>query len=66
MLLNPILIAPFFDWLKFNRAGYLWSASFNFLAALVSVKVFWNWKKKQEAIPHGDNLPPQMMPTTNQ
>ena len=28
MVLNPLLISPFFDWLKFNRGGYLWSAFF--------------------------------------
>jgi len=46
MVLNPLLISPFFDWLKFNRAGYLWSASFYFLAGLVTVKVYHNWKRK--------------------
>jgi len=49
MILNPLVISPFFDWLKFNRAGYLWSATFNLLAGLVAVKVYHNWKRKQEA-----------------
>jgi hypothetical protein len=48
MFLSPFLIAPFFDWLKFNRGGYLWSAFFYLLAGLVTVKVYFNWKRKQE------------------
>ena len=48
MVLNPLAISPFFDWLKFNRAGYLWSAFFYLLAGLVTVKVYHNWKRKQE------------------
>jgi len=48
MVLNPLVISPFFDWLKFNRAGYLWSATFNLLAGLIAVKVYHNWKRKQE------------------
>ena len=48
MVLNPLVISPFFDWLKFNRAGYLWSAFFYLLAGLVTVKVYHNWKRKQE------------------
>ena len=48
MVLNPLVISPFFDWMKFNRAAYLWSAFFYFLAALVAVKVYFNWKRKQE------------------
>ena len=47
MVLNPLVISPFFDWLKFNRAAYLWSATFYFLAGLVTVKVYHNWKRKQ-------------------
>ena len=47
MVLNPLVISPFFDWLKFNRAGYLWSATFNLLAGIVAVKVYHNWKRKQ-------------------
>jgi hypothetical protein len=50
MVVNPLLISPLFDWLKFNRAGYLWSAFFYFLAALVTLKVYWNWKEKQTEI----------------
>jgi MFS family permease len=46
MIVNPLLISPFFDWLKFNRAGYLWAASFYFLASLVTLKVYYNWKQK--------------------
>ena len=53
MVLSPLLIAPFFDWLKFNRGAYLWSAFFYFVAALITVKVYFNWKKKQEC---GSNL----------
>ena len=48
MVLNPLVISPFFDWLKFNRAGYLWSAFFYLLAGIVTVKVYLNWKRKQE------------------
>ena len=48
MVLNPLLISPFFDWLKFNRGGYLWSAFFYLLAGVVTVKVYFNWKRKQE------------------
>ena len=48
MVLNPLAISPFFDWLKFNRAGYLWSAFFYLLSGLVTVKVYHNWKQKQE------------------
>ncbi len=48
MVLNPLAISPFFDWLKFNRGGYLWTAFFYLLAGLVTVKVYYNWKRKQE------------------
>ena len=48
MVLNPLVISPFFDWLKFNRGGYLWSAFFYVLAGLVTVKVYRNWKSKHE------------------
>ena len=48
MVLNPLVISPFFDWLKFNRGGYLWSSFFYLLAGLVTVKVYHNWKRKQE------------------
>ena len=51
MVLNPLAISPFFDWLKFNRAGYLWSSFFYLLAGLVTVKVYHNWKHKQEKDP---------------
>lgn len=47
LVLNPCLISPLFDWLKFNRAGYVWSAFFYFLAGLVTVKVYFNWKRNQ-------------------
>jgi MFS family permease len=49
--MSPFIIAPLFDWWKFNRGGYLWSAFFYFLAALVSVKVYFNWKNKQDGEP---------------
>ena len=48
MVVNPLVISPFFDWIKFNRAGYLWSAFFYFLSGLVTVKVYFNWKGKEE------------------
>jgi maltose/moltooligosaccharide transporter len=51
MVLSPLAIAPFFDWLDFNRGGYLWSAFFYLLAGLVTVKVYFNWKKKHENDP---------------
>jgi hypothetical protein len=51
MVLSPLAIAPFFDWLDFNRGGYLWSAFFYLLAGLVTVKVYFNWKKKQSENP---------------
>lgn len=46
MVLSPLVVAPFFDWLKFNRAGYLWSAFFYLLAGFVTVKVYFNWKRR--------------------
>ena len=49
MVFNPLVTSPFFDWLKYNRAGYLWSAVCYFLAALVTVKVYFNWKHKHES-----------------
>ena len=49
MVLNPLVISPFFDWLKFNRGGYLWSSFFYLLAGLASVKVYHNWERKQES-----------------
>lgn len=49
MVLNPLIISPLFDYIKFNRLSYLWSATFYFLAGLVYVKVYFNWKLKQEA-----------------
>ena len=49
MVLNPLVISPFFNWLKFNRAGYLWSSFFYLLAGLVTVKVYHNWKRMQES-----------------
>ena len=48
MVLNPLIISPLFDWLKFNRAAYLWSAIFQLLAGFVTVKVYLNWKQKQK------------------
>ncbi|MBE2205602.1 MAG: MFS transporter [Chthoniobacterales bacterium] len=49
MILNPLVISPFFDWLKFNRGGYLWSAAFQFLAGLVGIKIYYNWKQMRNA-----------------
>ena len=49
MILNPCAISPFFDWLKFNRAGYLWSAFFYGLAGVAAIKVYYNWKAKAAA-----------------
>ena len=49
LVFNPLVVSPFFDRLKYNRAGYLWSAVCYFLAALVTVKVYLNWKQKQES-----------------
>ena len=57
MVLNPLAISPFFDWLKFNRGGYLWTAFFYLLAGLVTVKVYHNWKHKQESA--SDNPTPE-------
>ena len=51
MILNPLVISPFFDWIKYNRAAYLWSSVFYFLAGLISVKVYFNWKATQEPSP---------------
>jgi MFS family permease len=48
MVLSPLLVAPFFDWLQFNRGAYLWSSFFYLLAGIVTVKVYFNWKRKQE------------------
>ncbi|MFA6290036.1 MAG: MFS transporter [Opitutaceae bacterium] len=47
LVVNPLIIAPFFDLLKFNRAGYLWGAGFYLLTGLIFVKVYFNWKQKQ-------------------
>jgi len=49
MIVTPLLVAPFFDWLKFNRGAYLWVAFFDLLAAIIAVKVYLNWKKKHES-----------------
>jgi len=49
MVLNPLVISPFFDRIKFNRGGYLWSTFFYLMAGLVTVKVYRNWKRKQES-----------------
>lgn len=49
MVMNPLVVAPFFDWIKFNRASYLYSAFFYFLSGLVTIKVYYNWKRKQDA-----------------
>lgn len=58
MILNPCAISPFFDWLKFNRAGYLWAAFFYCLAGFITVKVYFNWKQKnKENLEHGANAP---------
>lgn len=45
LVFNPLVISPFFDWLKYNRGAYLWSTFFYFLAGLVTTKVYFNWKK---------------------
>jgi maltose/moltooligosaccharide transporter len=50
MILNPLVISPLFDWLKFNRAAYLWSSACYFLSALVAVKVYRNWKRTQAGL----------------
>lgn len=47
LVVNPLGIAPFFDWLKFNRAGYIWSGSFYLLSGLIYMKVYFDWKKRQ-------------------
>lgn len=49
MVLSPCVISLFFDWLKFNRDDYIWAALFYFFASLVTVKVYFNWKRKMEA-----------------
>lgn len=45
---SPFMIAPFFDWLKCNRAGFMFSAVCLALAGLVAIKVYFNWKQRQE------------------
>ena len=50
------------DWLKFNRAGYLWSVTFNLLAGLVTVKAYHNWKHKQET-PNDKSMPERLAET---
>ena len=49
LVISPCVMAPLFDWLKFNRAAYLWSAFFYFISALVTVKVYLNWKNRTVA-----------------
>lgn len=49
MVINPLVISPLFDWLKFNRAAYLWQTIFYFLAGAATVKVYFNWKERQTA-----------------
>jgi maltose/moltooligosaccharide transporter len=51
MIVTPLLVAPLFDWLQFNRGAYIWSALFDLLAALIAVKIYFNWKKKHESGP---------------
>jgi maltose/moltooligosaccharide transporter len=51
MVLTPLAVAPFFDWLQFNRGAYLWAGLFDLLAAIIAVKVYFNWKKKHENDP---------------
>jgi maltose/moltooligosaccharide transporter len=50
---NPF-IAMLFDHIKFNRLGYLWSAGFQFLSALIFVKVYLNWvaRRGRTPVPH--------------
>lgn len=48
--INPV-IGWFFDVLKNNRAGFLWSGAFYLLAGLVYVKVHANWRKRKGVVP---------------
>ncbi|MEI8197502.1 MAG: hypothetical protein WCI73_16525, partial [Phycisphaerae bacterium] len=44
ILFLSIPIGKFFDWIKFNRFGYIWGATFSTLAGFVAIKVYYNWK----------------------
>lgn len=67
MVLNPLAISPFFDWLKFNRGGYLWSAFFYLLAGFVTVKVYHNWKQQQAGeLPETTHCSPPLKPCSKQ
>ena len=47
LLLVTPLSGVFFDYIKNNRLGYLWSAGFMALAAIVSIKVQLDWCRRQ-------------------
>lgn len=48
--LNPLLLRLFHS-VQFNRLGYVWSAFFYFLSALVYIKVYHNWKRRHGHVP---------------
>ena len=49
-LLNTPL-AMFFDHIKNNRIGYLWTTFFWVLSGLAFIKVYFNWKKRHGHVP---------------
>ena len=46
-----ILCAKFFDYLKNDRAAFLWQATFLLAGALTFLKVHANWKKRRGQVP---------------
>ena len=48
LVVTPLVIAPFFDWIHYNRFAYIWLTVFYFCTGLIYTKVYFNWKKKQE------------------
>ena len=45
IIITPLIIAPFFDYIHYNRFGYIWLTTFYFLTALIYTKVYFNWKR---------------------
>lgn len=44
-------VGMFYDWLKYNRFGYIWMAFFYSLSGLTYLKVYNNWKKRRGHVP---------------
>jgi len=48
--INPF-IGMFFDYVKFNRLGYVWAGTFQMIGAAIYVKIYFNWKHRHGQIP---------------